>query len=299
MLSNLYTLDLFKDFNRRDRIPLYVEEVPHDHPERRFHSHTFTELTLVLRGEAVHLCGDYVVPIKRGDILVLAPGSIHGYDKVHDFALTNLIYDHKRLAMPILDGNEMPLFQRFFPSAGTEYSEELQCQPVATLPDEQVDKFADLIRRLEIELNSVSPGNFYYSLAQFMTLMAELARSADIRGKRSWIRSKVSEVIFAMQKNPIKHIDIADMAKMAMMSQRSFFRSFYEETGCSPRKYQIQLRMKMSKELLELTNLSLDEISVQCGFYDSNYFCHLFKKHFKTTPRQYRIAKQKEKEKQD
>ena len=42
-------------YGRTNRIPLYVEEVAEKHPEKRFHSHTFSELVLVLRGEAVHL----------------------------------------------------------------------------------------------------------------------------------------------------------------------------------------------------------------------------------------------------
>ena len=106
-------------YGRTNRIPLYVEEVAEKHPEKRFHSHTFSELVLVLRGEALHLVGEESFEVRRGDLLVLHPGAVHGYDKTGNFGIINLTYDYHKLSMPILDGYELPLFRRFFPSAGT------------------------------------------------------------------------------------------------------------------------------------------------------------------------------------
>ena len=120
-------------YGRTNRIPLYVEEVAEKHPEKRFHSHTFSELVLVLRGEALHLVGEESFEVRRGDLLVLHPGAVHGYDKTGNFGIINLTYDYHKLSMPILDGYELPLFRRFFPSAGTVFSDAELCRPAAVL----------------------------------------------------------------------------------------------------------------------------------------------------------------------
>ena len=284
-----YTLDLYQNFDRGGHIPLYIEEVSKNHPENRLHSHTFTELTLIMRGEAQHILGGAAAPIKKGDVLVLLPGSTHAYNNTKDFALINLTYDYKKLSMPIIDGYEMPLFHRLFPSSAMNISDEEHCKPVLTLPDDKTEKLAEDIRDLQRELNDSSPGNFFVSLTKFMQIVAELARNSSFSGKHNQTMSKIGEIVFLLQQNPMAQISVEEMAKAAMMSKRNFFRAFQAVTGCPPQEYRMQLRLKMATELLLTTDLRINEIAFQCGYYDSNYFCNIFRRHFKLSPRQYRM----------
>ena len=81
------------------------------HPARLFHDHEYSELALIISGNARHILADENVPIEAGDLLVIHPGASHAYDETQNMEIINLIYDHARISLPILDGYSMPLFQ--------------------------------------------------------------------------------------------------------------------------------------------------------------------------------------------
>jgi AraC-like DNA-binding protein len=53
--------------------------------------------------------------------------------------------------------------------------------------------------------------------------------------------------------------------------------------------YLHKIRLERAKHLLQYYDLSVAQISEQCGFCDPNYFSRLFKKINKCTPREYRV----------
>jgi AraC-like DNA-binding protein len=53
--------------------------------------------------------------------------------------------------------------------------------------------------------------------------------------------------------------------------------------------YLTQVRIDRAKHLLTNYNLKLDDIAARCGYHDTPYFCHVFKKITKGTPMEYRL----------
>ena len=53
--------------------------------------------------------------------------------------------------------------------------------------------------------------------------------------------------------------------------------------------YLTQVRIDRAKHLLRNYNLKLDDIAARCGYHDTPYFCHVFKKVSKATPMEYRL----------
>ena len=53
--------------------------------------------------------------------------------------------------------------------------------------------------------------------------------------------------------------------------------------------YLTGIRIERAKYLLRNYNLKLDDIAKRCGYHDTPYFCHVFKKIAKTTPVSYRL----------
>jgi len=54
--------------------------------------------------------------------------------------------------------------------------------------------------------------------------------------------------------------------------------------------YLNQTRMTHAKSLLQMTQLSIQEVAARCGFNDSSYFCRIFKKYSGLSPIQYRSS---------
>ncbi|MGP3970370.1 GlxA family transcriptional regulator [Streptomyces sp. 6N223] len=61
-------------------------------------------------------------------------------------------------------------------------------------------------------------------------------------------------------------LTLADLARQARMSLRTFARRFNEEVGMSPGRWLIQQRVARARHLLESTDLAVDEIAGQVGF---------------------------------
>jgi transcriptional regulator GlxA family with amidase domain len=61
-------------------------------------------------------------------------------------------------------------------------------------------------------------------------------------------------------------LTLADLAGHARMSRRTFTRKFREETGASPAQWITQQRVLLARELLESTDLSVDQVAGRAGF---------------------------------
>ena len=61
-------------------------------------------------------------------------------------------------------------------------------------------------------------------------------------------------------------LTIADLAGHSRMSRRTFTRKFREETGASPGQWITRQRVLLARELLESTDLTVDQIAAKAGF---------------------------------
>lgn len=89
-----------------------------------------------------------------------------------------------------------------------------------------------------------------------------------------------------------KHMDqswtMQELADHCNTSARTLLRRFQQYVGMSPVQYAQQLRVERAKALLESTRLSLQDITVRCGYEDVSTFSKVFKRWTQVTPREYR-----------
>ncbi|WP_026895273.1 AraC family transcriptional regulator [Clostridiisalibacter paucivorans] len=64
---------------------------------------------------------------------------------------------------------------------------------------------------------------------------------------------------------------------------------FSDHVGYSFSEYINIVKIDRAKELLKNTSLSLLDIALECGFNSQSYFCYVFKKLEKMSPKQYKI----------
>jgi len=74
------------------------------------------------------------------------------------------------------------------------------------------------------------------------------------------------------------------------MSRSTLARRIKQIIGCAPSAYILQLRLDRARQLLQNPNLTIGEVSLQCGFDDLSYFSRVFRQNFEQTPTQYRAA---------
>ncbi|MGH8388685.1 MAG: helix-turn-helix domain-containing protein [Pseudomonas sp.] len=71
-------------------------------------------------------------------------------------------------------------------------------------------------------------------------------------------------------------LEVTDLARACSLSRSHFSRAFKCSTGLSPQDWIRQQRIARAKQLIQHTDLSLTQISLECGFCDQAHFCHMF-----------------------
>lgn len=91
-----------------------------------------------------------------------------------------------------------------------------------------------------------------------------------------------------LESNYAKTIRFPDLAQQFDLSLRNFNRRFKNALGQTPNDYLQTLRINAAKDLLQNTNLRIQEIADKIGCTDSSYFSSLFRKHLNSSPLAYR-----------
>jgi transcriptional regulator GlxA family with amidase domain len=81
---------------------------------------------------------------------------------------------------------------------------------------------------------------------------------------------------------------VAELARQARMSERTFARRFVAETGTTPNKCLTMQRVLRARQLLEETALSVEEVADACGFGSAALMRHHFNKIVGVAPKDYR-----------
>lgn len=92
----------------------------------------------------------------------------------------------------------------------------------------------------------------------------------------------------ALHQDLWKSATLDDLMKLARMSKRTFLRRFVRATGMTPLEYCQRIRIERSRELLERTAASIEQIAYQSGYEDQNSYRKIFKRELGVTPGEYR-----------
>jgi AraC-like DNA-binding protein len=89
-----------------------------------------------------------------------------------------------------------------------------------------------------------------------------------------------------------RDISLDSLAESFGLGKHSLIREFHRQTGCSPVKFMISMRMRQAEQLLTLSSMPIAEIASVCGYSSPSFFSSEFKKHFGITPNGMRKKRQ-------
>lgn len=125
-----------------------------------------------------------------------------------------------------------------------------------------------------------------------MSLRELLIRLLEAESRNQHLRDPehlaTSQPITATVAYILNHLDqkltVAELSRLAYMSESAFYRSFKNEMGISPVDFINGERLKLAQQLLRGGQLSIQEIALRCGFNSPSYFTRVFKRHFGVCP---------------
>lgn len=113
--------------------------------------------------------------------------------------------------------------------------------------------------------------------AQYVPAPVAVAGEASLSSTRGWALQRLGEPL-----------TLRVLARHAGVSQRTFMRRFTEETGTTPLQWLLNARLGRAREMLETTELSVDQVARDCGLgTPANLRLH-FRRALDTTPTAYR-----------
>ncbi|MEV5674337.1 MULTISPECIES: GlxA family transcriptional regulator [unclassified Streptomyces] len=107
----------------------------------------------------------------------------------------------------------------------------------------------------EIARRTVVPPHRDGGQAQYIHRPVPEPQFATTTGARAWALGRLDRPIL-----------LRDMARQEAMSVRTFTRRFREEVGVSPGQWLAQQRVERARQLLESTDLSIDQVARDAGF---------------------------------
>jgi AraC family transcriptional regulator, transcriptional activator FtrA len=115
--------------------------------------------------------------------------------------------------------------------------------------------------------------------AQFIELPLEAEANNGVRleGVREWALERLDQ-----------QLTVAELARQACVSPRTFARRFRSETGTTPLQWLLVQRVLRAQQMLESGGASIDEIARSCGFADTAALRYHFRRTLGTTPTAYR-----------
>lgn len=253
----------------------------------RVHDHHVPELVLVVRGRGVHVTPQGNYELAAGDVFVIPKGGRHGYRDVDGFGIVNILVDLDALALPKLDLVEMPGYHALFTVEPGLRQRSLHAHGLRLSLDNMA--YADRLAQQMEEETHAGRGGRFAALSLLMQLIVFLCREySSSNDEAIEATMRLDSVLNHLNRNYAEPTSAEALAKMANMSERTFFRQFQKALGETPVQYLNRIRLEHAADLLTRSDRTIAETGLEVGLPDPSYFTRLFKRTYRLSPREYR-----------
>jgi len=137
---------------------------------------------------------------------------------------------------------------------------------------------AEMMQTAPSGYRQMMAGNTVAALAR----VRALAMSKDVPTDHH--AQKIQEACLFLLEHAAQNVDLKALAKRLGHSYSRFRTLFKEQTGMSPRQYQIEIRINRARDLLTQSDQTISQIADRLGFYSVYYFSRFFKEKTGMTP---------------
>lgn len=120
--------------------------------------------------------------------------------------------------------------------------------------------------------------------AAAMQLLAQCSRVSQNQVQVPHIQSAVNKAERFLSEHHAEPINVEELAAKLGVAYSHFRRAFRTQTGHSPWKYVIHLRLKRARRLLASSDAKLDDIAARVGFSSGFHLSHSFKQAYGESP---------------
>ena len=277
---------LFRDLGLEPDFIFRIEKCPLTH-DYFVHSHDFSELVVILEGSAIHVIEGREYPVSAGQVFLIHGNVSHGYKDVNNIQYINVMF-HPDQIVHLSELKLLPGFQALF-YIEPFYRKEMYFKGMLSLNESQLQRISAMFDVI-LEEHDNKPEGFRLMIRTYFTaLIGMLSRYYQANSGRSENKAlRIAEAVTYLEEYFLQPITLQELADMAYLSKRQFFRVFTRNYHTTPMDYIIRRRLDYSCTLLRNASLSILQVAMESGFRDQNYYARQFKKVFHCTPTEYR-----------
>lgn len=236
------------------------------------HTHHFTELFYVTRGNGKFLVEDDSFSVKANDLIIVNPNVTHTELGIPGTTFEYVVLGIQGLQFQPSESGQHFNYNKYNLSS---YEKELQFCLHALINElrSKEDYYEAVCQNLYEIL-------IYYIFRKTKTELS-IASSKKITKECRFIEEYIDE-------HYTEDITLQTLSDLTFMNKYYLVHAFKKYKGTSPINYLIDKRIEESQHLLANTNYPVSKISDQIGFSSQSYFSQVFRKRTGLTPNQYR-----------
>ena len=252
------------------------------------HSHTFSEIVVVLSGTAEHVIGDQTYRIGAGDVFVIDSAAEHAFGQVQELVIINFSYHAEDFLLDRADLRLLPGFEPLFIVAPSLRDKKADVG-MLHLGSSELDFVRNLAEMIVRQSKERAEGFEPVVKLLFQTVAAYLAtKYVQMNAAASQNLSLLSAAFHYMEEHFAEEITVSGLAASLSVSSRQLERLFRHYCKETPMEHLTELRMSRALALLTYSNETVSLISGRCGYPDASYFSRQFKARYQVSPKRYR-----------
>jgi len=226
-----------------------------------------------VKGHGAIRIEDYVYQLKKGDAFFVRVPSKHHYYLPSDSREWEFIH-------LTLFGSEAIQVQEDIANAiGHVFNLELNATPIAII-----------LELLQSAAQNKITDAYEASAFAYSFLMSMHRFSRNLTDNITWPKS-ISKAVHFIDTHYAQPISLDNIVNVSGLSKYHFTRVFHKTIHLTPIQYLKKVRMNKAIELLKDDTLTIDEIAINVGFSNGNYFSKVFRSSLGLPPGEFRNSK--------
>ncbi|WP_455500377.1 AraC family transcriptional regulator [Gemmiger sp.] len=282
-LLNIESDNFYQEIEMDDPLVQTQEDVSTTTDVVGLHSHTYYEIIFIRSGNLQYLIGTRRYRIRRGDVLLIAPGVSH-----RPLFLEQLQEKYARVVIWI-SPECVELLRAHWP--GLSGLSEIPCMlRTAGLAADRITAYETAFRRGVREYTAAEPGWEAAVFANTLQILVSLQRDfgkGAVTQPDAEKRELLDEIMSYVEDHLAEHITLEDTALHFHVSAGTVSRLFRKRMKISYYRYVTQRRLIAAKTLIK-QGVVLEEVAETVGFSDYSGFYRAFKHEYGISPAKFK-----------
>ena len=247
-------------------------------PYTETHGHDFWEFAIITKGKVLHKINDLERIVKEGTILVLRPHDTHSLHSADKDPIEHINFGVRSEAMKtVLEVLSSNLYEFLLNEPFVEYE----------LSKSAIIYFNTMFNKFHTTIHDDQASDIFLSTI-FTSIIRELLQCITTSKQKQTYSPTVNEFIAQMRKPENLILPIEEIIKNMNYSHCHLLRLFKQETGTTPSRYFLKIKLNYARSLLESTSLSTIDVASIVGFSSLGHFTEVFKNEYSLPPAKYR-----------